>query len=150
MAVHYSSVLSLSLIIKLSYVDNDHFKEKSSGSTTTHADFSQYNSFIFESSNDQFPPADRMIIIEEFTDELTMTNLLSSLMLYGSFLLFSRIPLSLHIFSPPGMKIPLFDPASHVSFFFYAGFPGLLNDSRAFIIHKSFTSSASDWESSIP
>ncbi|GJR97074.1 hypothetical protein Tco_0269248 [Tanacetum coccineum] len=37
--------------------------------------------------------------------------LLSSLMLYGSFLLFSRIPLSLHIFSPPGMKIPFLTPA---------------------------------------
>ncbi|GJS98813.1 reverse transcriptase domain-containing protein [Tanacetum coccineum] len=36
------------------YVDNDHFKERSSGSTTTHVDFSQYDSFIFDLSNDQF------------------------------------------------------------------------------------------------
>ncbi|GJS83127.1 hypothetical protein Tco_0749668 [Tanacetum coccineum] len=34
-------------------------EEKSSGSTTTHVDFSQYDSFIFDLSNDQFPPADR-------------------------------------------------------------------------------------------
>ncbi|GJW12229.1 hypothetical protein Tco_1578056 [Tanacetum coccineum] len=31
---------------KAFYVDNDHFKKKSSGSTTTHVDFSQYDSFI--------------------------------------------------------------------------------------------------------
>ncbi|GKG07655.1 hypothetical protein Tco_0330624, partial [Tanacetum coccineum] len=45
---------------KAFYVDNDHFKERSSGSTTTHVDpFSQYDSFIFDLSNDQFPPAGR-------------------------------------------------------------------------------------------
>ncbi|GJV53437.1 hypothetical protein Tco_1449178 [Tanacetum coccineum] len=32
---------------------------KSSGSTTTHTDVSQYDSFIFDLSNNQFPPADR-------------------------------------------------------------------------------------------
>ncbi|GJW69781.1 hypothetical protein Tco_0126698 [Tanacetum coccineum] len=54
------------------YVDNDHFKEKSSNSTTTHVDFSQYDSFIFDLSNDHFPPADRSDLYhEEFTDELT-------------------------------------------------------------------------------
>ncbi|GJX05701.1 hypothetical protein Tco_0191617 [Tanacetum coccineum] len=37
---------------KAFYVDNDHFKEKSSGNTTTHVDFSQYDSFIFDLSND--------------------------------------------------------------------------------------------------
>ncbi|GJT73172.1 hypothetical protein Tco_1032458 [Tanacetum coccineum] len=53
------------------YVDNDHFKEKSSGSTTTHVDFSQYDSFIFDLSNDHFPPADRSDLYhEEFADEL--------------------------------------------------------------------------------
>ncbi|GJV37223.1 hypothetical protein Tco_1409700 [Tanacetum coccineum] len=47
------------------------FKEKSSGSTTTHVDFSQYDSFIFDLSNDQFPPADRSDFYhEEFADEL--------------------------------------------------------------------------------
>ncbi|GKD98207.1 hypothetical protein Tco_1382104, partial [Tanacetum coccineum] len=57
---------------KAFYVDNDHFKEKSSGSTTTHVDFSQYDSFIFDLSNDQFPPADRSDLYhEEFADELT-------------------------------------------------------------------------------
>ncbi|GJZ07626.1 retrovirus-related pol polyprotein from transposon TNT 1-94 [Tanacetum coccineum] len=49
---------------KAFYIDNDHFKEKSSvvlppASTTTHVDSSQYDSFIFDLSNDQFPPADR-------------------------------------------------------------------------------------------
>ncbi|GKF96147.1 hypothetical protein Tco_0288882, partial [Tanacetum coccineum] len=34
-------------------------QEKSSGSTTTHADFSQYDSFIFDLSINLFPPADR-------------------------------------------------------------------------------------------
>ncbi|GJX69711.1 hypothetical protein Tco_0305438 [Tanacetum coccineum] len=39
------------------YLDDDHIKEKSSGSTTTHADFSQYDSFIFDLSINPFPPA---------------------------------------------------------------------------------------------
>ncbi|GJX20137.1 ribonuclease H-like domain-containing protein [Tanacetum coccineum] len=52
------------------YIDNDHFKEKSSGSTTTHVDFSQYDSFIFDLSNDQFPPANGSDFHEEFADEL--------------------------------------------------------------------------------
>ncbi|GJU64906.1 hypothetical protein Tco_1246741 [Tanacetum coccineum] len=56
---------------KAFYVDNDHFKEKSSSSTTTHVDFFRYNSFIFDLSNDQFPPADRSDLHhEEFADEL--------------------------------------------------------------------------------
>ncbi|GJX29758.1 hypothetical protein Tco_0237837 [Tanacetum coccineum] len=57
---------------KAFYVDNDHFKEKSSGSTTTHVDCSRYDSFIFDLSNAQFPPADRSDFHhEEFADELT-------------------------------------------------------------------------------
>ncbi|GJZ60535.1 hypothetical protein Tco_0616351 [Tanacetum coccineum] len=57
---------------KAFYIDNDHFKEKSSSSTTTHVDFSRYDSFIFDLSNDQFPPADRSDLYhEEFADELT-------------------------------------------------------------------------------
>ncbi|GJS58209.1 hypothetical protein Tco_0652993 [Tanacetum coccineum] len=53
------------------YSDDDHIKEKSSGSTTTHADFSQYDSFIFDFSINPFPPADRSDFNhEEFTDEL--------------------------------------------------------------------------------
>ncbi|GJS67406.1 hypothetical protein Tco_0681970 [Tanacetum coccineum] len=56
---------------KAFYVDNDHFKEKSSGGTTTQVDFSQYDSFIFDLSNDQFPPAYRSNLYhEEFADEL--------------------------------------------------------------------------------
>ncbi|GJZ41238.1 hypothetical protein Tco_0588124 [Tanacetum coccineum] len=41
------------------YHDDNHIEEKSSGSTTTHADFSQYDSFIFDLSINPFPPADR-------------------------------------------------------------------------------------------
>nr|GEV49401.1 hypothetical protein [Tanacetum cinerariifolium]GEX36048.1 hypothetical protein [Tanacetum cinerariifolium] len=48
-------------------------EEISSGSTTTHSDISlsEYDSFIFDLSNDQFPPTDRSDFTrEEFTDEL--------------------------------------------------------------------------------
>ncbi|GKF66305.1 hypothetical protein Tco_0192822, partial [Tanacetum coccineum] len=46
-------------------------EEISSGSTTTHADFSQYDPSIFDLSIDSFPPADRSDFYhEEFTDEL--------------------------------------------------------------------------------
>ncbi|GJY32282.1 hypothetical protein Tco_0415777 [Tanacetum coccineum] len=53
------------------YSNDNHTKEKSSGSTTTHADFSQYDSFIFDLSINPFPPADRSDFYhEEFADEL--------------------------------------------------------------------------------
>nr|GFA26077.1 hypothetical protein [Tanacetum cinerariifolium] len=48
-------------------------EEISSGSTTTHSDISlsEYDSFIFDLSNDQFPPTDRSDFThEEFADEL--------------------------------------------------------------------------------
>nr|GEW71660.1 hypothetical protein [Tanacetum cinerariifolium] len=48
-------------------------EEISSGSTTTHSDISlfEYDSFIFNLSNDQFPPTDRNDFThEEFADEL--------------------------------------------------------------------------------
>nr|GEW69899.1 hypothetical protein [Tanacetum cinerariifolium] len=48
-------------------------EEISSGSTTTHYDISlsEYDSFIFDPSNDQFPPTDRSDFThEEFADEL--------------------------------------------------------------------------------
>nr|GFB71239.1 hypothetical protein [Tanacetum cinerariifolium] len=48
-------------------------EEISSGSTTTHSDISlfEYDSFIFNPSNDQFPPTDRSDFThEEFADEL--------------------------------------------------------------------------------
>nr|GFD46715.1 hypothetical protein [Tanacetum cinerariifolium] len=47
--------------------------EISSGSTTTHSDISlsEYDSFTFDLSNDQFPPTDRSDFThEEFADEL--------------------------------------------------------------------------------
>ncbi|GKB00472.1 hypothetical protein Tco_0828465 [Tanacetum coccineum] len=47
-------------------------EEISSGSTTTHADFSQYDSFIFDLSINPIPPTDRSDFYhEEFADELT-------------------------------------------------------------------------------
>ncbi|GJR55608.1 hypothetical protein Tco_1406129, partial [Tanacetum coccineum] len=53
------------------YLDDDHVEEKSSGNTTTHADFSQYDSFNFDLSINPCPPADRSDYYhEEFTDEL--------------------------------------------------------------------------------
>ncbi|GJT77527.1 hypothetical protein Tco_1044252 [Tanacetum coccineum] len=46
-------------------------EENSSGSTTTHVDFSQYDSFIFDLSINLFPPADRSDFYhEEFAGEL--------------------------------------------------------------------------------
>ncbi|GJR09351.1 hypothetical protein Tco_0792003 [Tanacetum coccineum] len=53
------------------YLDDNHIEEKSSGSTTTHVDFSQYDSFIFDLSINPYPPADRSDFYhEEFADEL--------------------------------------------------------------------------------
>ncbi|GJZ87571.1 hypothetical protein Tco_0659181 [Tanacetum coccineum] len=57
------------------YSDDDHIKEKSSGSTTTHADFSQYDSFIFDLSINPFPPADR----SDFYHRSSPMNSLTSL-----------------------------------------------------------------------
>nr|GEY88576.1 hypothetical protein [Tanacetum cinerariifolium] len=48
---------------------DDHVKEISSGSPTTHFDSSLYASFMFDLSIDPFPPADRSDSYE-FTDEL--------------------------------------------------------------------------------
>ncbi|GJU08098.1 hypothetical protein Tco_1124528 [Tanacetum coccineum] len=53
------------------YLNDDHIEEKSSSSTTTHADFSQYDSFIFDLSINPFPPTDRSDFYhEKFADEL--------------------------------------------------------------------------------
>nr|GEY80030.1 hypothetical protein [Tanacetum cinerariifolium] len=55
------------------YFYDDHIEEISSGSTTTHSDISlsEYDSFIFDLSSDQFPPTDRSDFThEEFVDEL--------------------------------------------------------------------------------
>nr|GFA70515.1 hypothetical protein [Tanacetum cinerariifolium] len=48
---------------------DDHVKEISSGSSTTHSDSSLYASFIFDLSINPFPPANRSDFYE-FTDEL--------------------------------------------------------------------------------
>nr|GEY78597.1 ribonuclease H-like domain-containing protein [Tanacetum cinerariifolium] len=49
---------------------DDHVKEISGGSTTTHSDSSLYDSFIFDLSINPFPPTDRSDFYE-FADELT-------------------------------------------------------------------------------
>nr|GEX03196.1 hypothetical protein [Tanacetum cinerariifolium] len=49
---------------------DDHVKEISSGSTTTHSDSSLYDSFIFDLSINPFPPVDKSDFYE-FPDELT-------------------------------------------------------------------------------
>nr|GEY29148.1 hypothetical protein [Tanacetum cinerariifolium] len=49
---------------------DDHVKEISSGSTTTHSDSSLYDSFIFDLSMNPFPPVDKSDFYE-FIDELT-------------------------------------------------------------------------------
>nr|GFC31524.1 hypothetical protein [Tanacetum cinerariifolium] len=53
---------------------DDHVKDISSGSTTTHSDFSLYDSFIFNLSINPFPPADRSDFYE-FADELLTSYL---------------------------------------------------------------------------
>ncbi|GKG35954.1 hypothetical protein Tco_0443632, partial [Tanacetum coccineum] len=56
---------------KAFYPYDDHVEEKSSGSTTTHADFSQNDSLIFDLSINPCPPADRSDYYhEEFPGEL--------------------------------------------------------------------------------
>ncbi|GJW03527.1 hypothetical protein Tco_1562383 [Tanacetum coccineum] len=89
-------------------------EEKNSGSTTIHADISllDLECVYFKSEPDLGDLTSIDPGIHENVSFLSFTNLLSSLMLYGSFFLFSRIPLLLHIFSPPGMKIPFLTPAS--------------------------------------
>nr|GFD27968.1 hypothetical protein [Tanacetum cinerariifolium] len=78
------------------FYDN-HVKEISSGSTTTHSDYSLYDSFIFDLSINPFPPADRSDFYhEEFADEFT------------------------HIISPPENEDTIFDPgisSYHISSF---------------------------------
>ncbi|GJV61009.1 hypothetical protein Tco_1467109 [Tanacetum coccineum] len=70
-AVPLLVLIILFQIMKIFYLDDDHIEEKSSGSTTTHAEFSQYDSFIFDLSINPFPPADRSDFYhEEFADEL--------------------------------------------------------------------------------
>ncbi|GKE49346.1 hypothetical protein Tco_1480604, partial [Tanacetum coccineum] len=74
-----SSSTSLKLFLEeTNTIDNSltesfcfNLEEISSGSTTTHANFSQYDSFIFDLLINPFPPVDRSDFYhEEFADEL--------------------------------------------------------------------------------
>ncbi|GJQ90727.1 hypothetical protein Tco_0001866 [Tanacetum coccineum] len=131
----------------------------SSGESTTHVDFSQYDSFIFDLSNDQFPPADRSDLNhEEFADELThiimclSTNVnvtleddQSSLFAYvvWIFLAFLTYPVVPPYLLSTRNEDTIFDPGISIYHSFMPDdFPDC-EDSRASSIHKSFTSSAS-------
>ncbi|GJT18302.1 hypothetical protein Tco_0877008 [Tanacetum coccineum] len=148
---------------KAFYVDNDHFKERSSGSTTTHVDFSQYDSFIFDLSNDQFPPADRSDFNhEEFADELTHIMSLPNLECFkfkiepdpGDL---TSIDLGIRKnVSTTNVNVPLEDDQSSLFAYVVWIFLAFLTISRIVktlvlavlpFTHKSFTSSASFWES---
>ncbi|GKC88853.1 hypothetical protein Tco_1149502, partial [Tanacetum coccineum] len=73
---------------------------RSGDSTTTHVDFSQYDSFIFDLSNDQFHPDDRSDPYhEEFADELTHIMSLPNLECFK--FRFSPNPLDLTSIRPP-------------------------------------------------
>nr|GFB56010.1 hypothetical protein [Tanacetum cinerariifolium] len=74
---HDSELVSLEaaeiVIPEKEVIEDDNLQEISSGSTTTHFDISlsEYDSFIFDLSNDQFTPIDRSDLThEEFADEL--------------------------------------------------------------------------------
>ncbi|GJX62615.1 hypothetical protein Tco_0295515 [Tanacetum coccineum] len=57
------------------YLNEDHIEDKSNGSTTTHADFSQYDSFVFDLLINPFPPTDRSDFYhEEFVDDTLSTS----------------------------------------------------------------------------
>nr|GFA76969.1 hypothetical protein [Tanacetum cinerariifolium] len=60
---------SVETLIPIPTFYDDHVKEISSGSPTTHSDSSLYASFIFDLSINPFPPSDRSDFYE-FTDEL--------------------------------------------------------------------------------
>nr|GEZ62264.1 hypothetical protein [Tanacetum cinerariifolium] len=167
---------------------DDHIEEISSGSTTTHSNISlsKYDSFIFDLSNDQFPPINRSNFThEEFVDELahiislpeydcfyfrnlpdpgelisilnsgirknlsstTRVNLpveddhpLFKRMLYGSFLVISRIPLFLLIFTQLGMKIPSLTPGITINRFcsFKPGLSHRCGTFKKFNTHRSY------------
>ncbi|GJU18982.1 hypothetical protein Tco_1146948 [Tanacetum coccineum] len=104
-----------------------------------HVDFSQYDSFIFDLSNDQFPPADRSDFNhEEFTDELTHIMPLPELECF-----------KFKIEPDPGDLTSIdLGIRKNVSTTNVNDFPDC-EDSRARSIYKSFTSSASFWKSSI-
>ncbi|GJR57124.1 hypothetical protein Tco_1499286 [Tanacetum coccineum] len=94
------------------YSDDDHIKEKSSGSTTTHANFSQYDSFIFDLSINPFPPADRSdFYYEEFANELAH---IISLLEYDHFCFKIELELGNLTIDVVGDNFPTREPRVHV------------------------------------
>nr|GEX96587.1 uncharacterized mitochondrial protein AtMg00810-like [Tanacetum cinerariifolium] len=132
------------------YFDDDHIKEISSGSTTTHSDISlsEYDSFIFDLSNDQFPPTNRSdFTYEEFAMD-SLTSYLhrieddhSSLLAYVvwiflAYLAYPVIPPYLHSF---GNEDTIFDPGIVINRF-YSFKPGLSHrcgNFKKFNTHRS-------------
>nr|GEV35002.1 hypothetical protein [Tanacetum cinerariifolium] len=122
-------------VIKSSVEDLVPILKISSGSTTTHYDISlsEYDSFIFDLSNDQFPPTDRSDFThEEFADELAHIILHrieddhSPLLAYVVWILLAHltylvIPPYLHSF---GNEDTIFDPGIAINRF-YSFKPGL-------------------------
>ncbi|GJV81497.1 hypothetical protein Tco_1517367, partial [Tanacetum coccineum] len=130
--------------------------KKSSGSTITHVDFSQYDSFIFDLSNDQFPPPDRSDFNhEEFADELTHIMPLPELECFKFKIepdpgdLTSIDPGIRKNVSTTNVNVPLEDDQSSLFAYVVWIFLAFLTISRIVktLIHMSFTSSASFWES---
>ncbi|GJT52767.1 retrovirus-related pol polyprotein from transposon TNT 1-94 [Tanacetum coccineum] len=90
--------------------DDDHIEEKSSGSTTTHSDFSlpEYDSFIFNLLIDPFPPADK-----NSTKEFTSPELNDFLLLLSDCdSIFSKefSEINLLVLFPSKNKDKVFDP----------------------------------------
>nr|GEV50351.1 hypothetical protein [Tanacetum cinerariifolium] len=99
-------------------------EEKNSGSNTIHANISLLDFDHFHFKIEPGPSELTSIINSRIRENvLSTTNvnlspkddqspLFAYVVLYGSFFLFTRITLLLHIFSPSGMKIPFLAPAS--------------------------------------
>nr|GEV17652.1 Myc-type, basic helix-loop-helix (bHLH) domain-containing protein [Tanacetum cinerariifolium] len=148
------------------YFDDDHIREISSGSTTTHSyvSLSEYDSFIFDLTNDQFPPTDRRILpvpgelmsilnsgIRENLSSTTYVNLPieddHSLLLayvvwiFLAYLTYPVIPPYLHSF---GNEDTIFDPGITINHF-YSFKPGLSHRRGAFKKFNTHHSHLNEW-----
>nr|GEX70494.1 hypothetical protein [Tanacetum cinerariifolium] len=98
------------------YFYDDHIEEISSGSTTTHSDISlsEYDPFIFDLSNDQFTPTDR--IEDDYSPLLAYV-----VWIFLAYLKYPVIPPYLHSF---GNRDTIFDPGITINHV-YSFKPGL-------------------------